>query len=90
MLPPPGGIASVKILQNGSLEFVCSAADRPVCAVNITVAILTLLNLAPKVPFLEDLKKKFPKVTGIKDILCMLSKYIIMHGFRSPLGQKMP
>ena len=32
-------------------------------------AILTLLNLAQKVPFLEDLKKKFPKVTGTKDIL---------------------
>ena len=35
-------------------------------------------------------KKKFPKVTGTKDILCMLPKYIIIHGFRSPLGQKMP
>ena len=53
-------------------------------------AILTLLNLAQKVPFLEDLKKKFPKVTGTKDILCMLPKYIIIHGFRLPLGQKMP
>ena len=53
-------------------------------------AILTLLNLAQKLPFLEDLKKKFPKVTGTKDILCMLPKYIIIHGFRSPLGQKMP
>ena len=53
-------------------------------------AILTLLNLAQKVPFLEDLKKKFPKVTVTKDILCMLPKYIIIHGFRSPLGQKMP
>ena len=53
-------------------------------------AILTLLNLAQKVPFLEGLKKKFLKVTGTKDILCMLPKYIIIHGFRSPLGQKMP
>ena len=53
-------------------------------------AILTLLNLAQKVPFLEDLKKKFPKVTGTKDILCMLPKYIIIHGFKSPLGRKMP
>jgi len=52
--------------------------------------ILTLLNFAQKVPFLEKLKKKFPKVTGTKDILCMLPKYIIIHGFRSPLGQKMP
>ena len=38
-------------------------------------AILTLLNLAQKVPFLEDLKKMFPKVIGTKDILCMLPKY---------------
>merc|ERR1712156_577025 len=53
-------------------------------------AILTLLNLAQKVPFLEDLKKKFPKVTGTKGILCMLPKYIIIHGFRSPLDQKRP
>ena len=51
---------------------------------------LTLLNLAQKAPFLEDLKKKFSKVTGIKDILCMFPKYIIIHGFRSPLDQKMP
>ena len=51
-------------------------------------AILTLLNLAQKVPFLEDLKKKFPKVTGTKDILCMLPKYIFIHGFRPPLGKK--
>ena len=51
-------------------------------------AILTLLNLAPKVPFSEDLKKKFLKVTGTKDILCMLPKYIIIQSFRSPLGQK--
>ena len=29
-----------KILQIGSLEFVCLAADRPVCAVNITVSSL--------------------------------------------------
>ena len=35
-------------------------------------------------------KKKFPKRTWTKDILCMLPKYIIIHGFRSPLGQKMP
>ena len=54
-------------------------------------AILTLLNLAQKVPFLEDLKKKVSeKVTGTKDILFLLPKYIIIHGFRSPLGQKMP
>merc|ERR1711978_770687 len=33
-------------------------------------------------------KKKFPKVTGTKDILCMLPKYIIIHGFRPPLGKK--
>ena len=33
--------------------------------------------------------KKFPKVTGTKDILCMLPKYIVMHGFRPPLDQKM-
>ena len=32
----------------------------------------------------------FPKVTGTRDILCILPKYIIIHGFRSPLGQKMP
>ena len=51
-------------------------------------AILTFLNLAQKVPFSEDLKKKFPKVTGTKDILCMLPKYIIIQSFRSPLGQK--
>ena len=49
---------------------------------------LTLLNFAQKVPFLEELKKKIQKVTGTKDILCMLPKYIIIHGFRSPLGQK--
>ena len=29
-------------------------------------------------------------MTGTKNILCMLPKYIIIHGFRSPLGQKMP
>jgi len=51
-------------------------------------AILTLLNLAQKLSFLEDLKKKFPTVTGTKDILCMLLKYIIIHGFRSTLSQK--
>jgi len=34
-------------------------------------------------------KKKFPKVTGTKDILCMLPKYIIIHRFRPPLGNKM-
>ena len=56
----------------------------------IVKATLTLLNLAQIVPFLVDLKKKFPKVTVTKDILCMLPKYIIIHGFRSPLGQKMP
>ena len=33
-------------------------------------------------------KQKFPKATGTKDILCMLPKYIIICGFRSPLGQK--
>ena len=31
-----------------------------------------------------------PLWTGTKDILCMLPKYIIIYGFRSPLGQKMP
>ena len=51
-------------------------------------AILTLLNLAQKVPFLEDLKKKFPKVTGTKDIICMLPKHIIIHRFRPPLVKK--
>ena len=30
-------------------------------------------------------KKKFPKVTATKDILCMLPKYIFIHGFRPPL-----
>ena len=29
-------------------------------------------------------------MTRTKDILCMLPKYIIIHGFRSSLGQKMP
>ena len=37
----------------------------------IVQAILTHLNFAQKVPFLEDFKKKFPKVTGTKDILCI-------------------
>merc|ERR1712197_65041 len=41
----------------------------------IVKATLTLLNLAQIVPFLEDLKKKIPKVTITKDILCMLPKY---------------
>ena len=47
-------------------------------------AILTLLNLAQKVPFLENLKKKVSKSDWNQDILCMLPKYIIIHGFRSP------
>ena len=43
-----------------------------------------------KIAFLPKKCKKFPKVTVSKNILCMLPKYIIIHGFRSPLGQKMP
>ena len=51
----------------------------------IVQAVLTLLNLAQKVPYLEDLKKKFPNVTGTKDILCMLTKYIINKHFEPVL-----
>ena len=42
---------------------------------------LIIFNLARNGPFLEDLKKKFPKVTRIIYTKCMLPKYIIIHGF---------
>ena len=52
-------------------------------------AILNLLNLAQKVPFWRIWRKSFWSDCN-QDILCMLPKYIIVHGFKSPLGQKMP
>ena len=52
-------------------------------------AILTLHNLAQKVPKLE---KKFLKVTGTKDIMCMLPKYMVLDHLLAKkchnLGQK--
>ena len=46
-------------------------------------------KVCPKCEIFGGFKKKFLKVTRTKEILCMLPKYIIIHGFR-PFGQKMP